>query len=297
MARASAFAAAITGPLARAGAWVLPLMALMGLLLAPMAAADHPARARLHQIQPVEEAEANERAEIRVGREVAARILSRHSLYQDQELQRYVNLLGRGLALQGDRPDLDFYFAVLDTEQVNAYAAPGGYVFVTRGALALMEDEAELVAVLAHEIAHVNARHIVDALNIRAPESSPMAGLTRFFGGAGEAAQVFFSQVVDEVIEVLFEEGLQREDEFEADALGLRLAVQAGYDPGGLPRFLERMQSQADARALDEVSSTHPAAGERLERLSELLEKEGWGDLQQARREKRFRQYTTDDED
>jgi len=265
------------------------------LLMAGLAYAEHPPRARLHQIQPVEEAEANERAEIRVGREVAARILSRHTLHEDPALQRYVNLLGRGLALQGDRPDLDFYFAVLDSDQVNAYAAPGGYVFVTRGALAMMEDEAELVGVLAHEIAHVNARHIVNALDIRAPESSPMAGLTRFFGGAGEAAQVFFSQVVDEVIDVLFEEGLQHEDEFAADRLGVRLASQAGYDPHGLSRFIDRMQSREEARDLDEVSSTHPAAQERLDRLAEFLKEEGLRDLDQAKRTGRFSRYVDSD--
>ncbi|MCP1727821.1 putative Zn-dependent protease [Natronospira proteinivora] len=261
-------------------------------LLAPQwLAAEHPARARLHQIQPVQAAEANERAEIRVGREVAARILARHELHPDAELQRYVNLVGRGLSMHGERPALDFYFAVLDSEQINAYAAPGGYVFVTAGALALMEDEAELVGVLAHEIAHVDARHIVNALGIRAPESSPMAGLTRFFGGAGEAAQVFFSQTVEQVVEVLFEEGLQRDDEFQADAMAVRLAARAGYDPQGLSRFLERMSEKDNGRALDEVSSTHPAASERLSRLSRQLDEEGLSEADRQRRAARFQRH------
>jgi len=269
-----------------------PLLAL-SLILMPLAPvlAEHPPRARLHQIQPVEAAEANERAEIRVGREVAARILARHKLVDDPALQRYVNLVGRAVALHGDRPDLDFYFGVIDSEQVNAYAAPGGYIFVTSAALALMEDEAELAGVLAHEVAHVDRRHIVEALNIRAPEASPMAGLTRFFGGATEATQVFFSQAVDRVVELLFEDGLQREDEFEADRFGVRTAARTGYDAEGFSRFLSRLSELEGARAADELSDTHPAAGERLERIRVLLQEEGLRGPEQNRFQARFEQH------
>lgn len=252
----------------------LAAVALMLAMLAcpPLQASPDSGRARLHQVQPVKAAEANERAEIRVGRQVAARILARQPLHPDESLQRYVNLVGTAIALHGDRPDLDFHFGVIESEQVNAYAAPGGYVFVTDAALALMENEAELAGVLAHEIAHVNRRHIVEALEIRAPESSPMAGLTRFFGGASEVAQVFFSQAVDEVVDVLFERGLQREDEFDADRHGVQLAGHAGYRTDGLGRFLERLAGEVSAEATETLSETHPPASDRLERLHEILE-------------------------
>lgn len=243
------------------------------LLLFPVGAAAQPeesSRARLHEIQPAEAAEANERAEIRVGRQVAARILSRHELDPDRDLQRYINLVGTYLAMHGNRPDLAFHFAVIQSDQINAYAAPGGYIFVTSAALDVMEDESELAGVLAHEIAHVNRRHIVEALDIRAPESSPMAGLTRFFGGASDVAQVFFSQAVDEVVAVLFEQGLQREDEFDADRHGIGLATSAGYPPDGLSRFLARLESRESAT--EALSETHPPSGERVERLQTILE-------------------------
>ena len=270
---------------------VLSLLLCLSLLPPVLTAEEPSARVRLHQVQPVAAAEANERAEIRVGREVAARILARHDLYPDEDLQRYVNRLGVALALHGTRPDLDYYFAVIDSDQVNAYAAPGGYIFITRAALALMEDEAELAAVLAHEIAHVDRRHIVEALGIRAPESSPMAGLTRFFGGATEVAQVFFSQAVDQVLTVLFEEGLRREDEFQADRDGLLLASRAGYDPDGLGRFLTRLSEMESSRTIDEMAHTHPATGERLERLAALKTEEGLGDFEGLRRQARFQRH------
>ncbi|MDQ2070053.1 M48 family metalloprotease [Natronospira bacteriovora] len=268
------------------------IAAVAGLALSTtlLASDPHP-RQRLHQIQPVAEAEANERAEIRVGREVAARILARHALHPDDELQRYVNRVGVALALHGTRPDLDFHFGVIESGQVNAYAAPGGYIFITSEALALMEDEAELAAVLAHEIAHVDRRHIVEALGIRAPESSPMAGLTRFFGGATEVAQVFFSQAVDQVLSVLFEEGLRHEDEFEADRDGVLLAARAGYDPGGLGRFLQRLSESADRRAVDEVADTHPATSERLKRLTALQDEENLSAIEGYRRQARFQRH------
>lgn len=245
----------------------------LALVLLPFGAVAQPEdspRARLHQVQPAEAAEANERAEIRVGRQVAARILSRHELHPDRDLQRYVNLVGTWLALHGERPDLTFHFAVIQSDQVNAYAAPGGYIFVTSAAMDVMEDEVELAGVLAHEIAHVNRRHIVEALDIRAPESSPMAGLTRFFGGASDVAQVFFTQAVDEVVAVLFEQGLQREDEFDADRHGVRLAASAGYPATGLSQFLARLD--AEEAATEALSETHPPSGERVERMQTVLE-------------------------
>jgi predicted Zn-dependent protease len=246
------------------------VLILIGLLPVAVVAEPDSARTRLHELQPVAAAEANERAEIRVGRQVAARILSRHELHPDRDLQRYVNLVGTWLSLNGSRPDLTFHFAVIQSEQINAYAAPGGYIFVTSAALEVMEDEVELAGVLAHEIAHVNRRHIVEALDIRAPESSPMAGLTRFFGGASDVAQVFFSQAVDEVVSVLFEQGLQKEDEFDADNHGVRLAGAAGYPVDGLSRFLARLESRESGT--EALSETHPPSGERVERMQPILE-------------------------
>lgn len=280
--------------------WLLPVLAcglafngFPALLAAEEDDDSSSARERLHMLAEDVRTEADLQAEIRVGREVAARILARHALVEDEALQEYVALVGTALAAYGSRSDLQWHFGVIDSDEVNAYASPGGYVFVTRGALERMEDEAELAGVLAHEIGHVNRRHIVEALDIRAPEDSPMAGITRFFGGATEAARVAFSQAVDQAMEVLFEDGLEREDELEADEYGLILATRAGYDPRGLARFMGRLAEleEAGQDPVETVSDTHPPAAERLSALETLLERRGIADLEQTRREERFARH------
>ena len=106
----------------------------------------------------------DEKEEIAVGREVAGRMLGAAPLVADPGLQAYVNRVGRWVASQTERPDLPWHFGVIDSPAINAFAAPGGYVLITRGALALMESEAELAGVLAHEIAHVDQKHIIEAI-------------------------------------------------------------------------------------------------------------------------------------
>ena len=115
-------------------------------------------------------ATADVKAEIEFGRGVAARILARYPPYNDPKLTRYVNLVGGGLAALSGRPELHYHFAILNTDDINAYSTPGGYVFVTLGALKLMHDESELAGVMAHETAHVALRHgCTSALKKRPP--------------------------------------------------------------------------------------------------------------------------------
>src|SRR5574337_110854 len=128
--------------------------------------------------------------EVRFGREIAARMIGRFSLYDNSRLTKYVNLVGQALVQNTSRPELQFHFAVLNTTEINAYAAPGGYVFVTRGAIEKMQDESELAAVLAHEITHINEKHVVRELNIRGSEGSAASGLARLIGGGTESARI-----------------------------------------------------------------------------------------------------------
>ncbi|OGW05291.1 MAG: hypothetical protein A3I04_03580, partial [Nitrospinae bacterium RIFCSPLOWO2_02_FULL_39_110] len=182
-------------------------------------------------------------AEIIFGREVAARILGRYKLYEDKNLARYINMVGRSAAQYANRPEIEFRFAILNTDIVNAFAAPGGYIFITKGALRLMEDEAELAGVLAHEVAHVSERHIVKELNIKGTEASPSAGLARIVGGGTDTMRAAFTQVVDKAVEILFEKGLKRQDEMDSDRIGTMLIVSAGYDPAGLQRYLKKIST------------------------------------------------------
>ncbi|WP_428623529.1 M48 family metalloprotease, partial [Sedimenticola sp.] len=156
------------------------------LAIAPVSDAGN-YRARTSQSDAIvtqEDITADVEAEIKVGREIAARILGRFGVLEDARLTRYVNLVGKSVALNASRPEIEFRFAILDTQSVNAYAAPGGYIFVTKGALDLMQDEAELAGVLAHEIAHVTEKHIVDELRIRGESKSSSAGIAALIGGS-----------------------------------------------------------------------------------------------------------------
>jgi predicted Zn-dependent protease len=267
------------------------LTAALALALGTAAATDSESvRSRAHEhYTTAEDLQADLRAEIRVGREVAARILGRYSLVDDEALVRYVNLVGQGVALHGSRPELDYRFAILDTNAINAYAAPGGYVFVTRGALQEMQDEAELAGVLAHEIAHVNQRHIVRALDIKGSAQDASAGLARIIGAAGDPGRIAFKQAVDQAVDILFSQGLERADELEADRLGTLLAARTGYDPAALPRFLDRV-AEAKGERLEVIHRTHPPFNARVQALDELIASEGLDTLPARTVQDRFEQ-------
>ncbi|MCG2591968.1 M48 family metalloprotease [Ramlibacter sp. XY19] len=206
----------------------------------------------------------DEARELEIGRELAALLVGSKPLHQDVALQRYVNRLGRWISLQGSRPHLPWNFAVLDDAGFNAFAAPGGYVFVTKG-LVDRADEAELAGILAHEITHVNRRHHLQAL---------AAGAR-----AGIATQVIASQVRGAAANALsaqllalgrkvYARGLDQADEFEADREGVALAARAGFDPYGLPSVLQQVRTaRADDPLFALTLSTHPPAQQRLEQL------------------------------
>lgn len=202
------------------------------------------------------------KAEISFGRDVAARILGNIPLLRDERLTLYLNRIGSAVAASSSRPDLAFHFAVLDTARVNAFAAPGGYVFVTRGALELMTDEAELAAVLAHEIAHVSSRHIVNELQIRSQDTEGMS-LVSLIVGSSDPVRLALQQMVDQAVTILFERGYKRQDEFESDTIGTMLLVLSGYDPTSLRRYLQKVSAlQADEAR--ELTQTHPPFMERI---------------------------------
>jgi predicted Zn-dependent protease len=250
------------------------LLCGLGIALQPLAEAGQDFRQRLSQAEvSAEGLSADIKAEIAFGREVAARILGRYPLLEREELNHYVNLVGQNLVRHASRPELEYHFAVVNTPDINAYTAPGGYIFVTRGSLALMENEAELAAVLAHEIAHVTQKHIVKELNIHATESSPEAGLARLFGGASDPARIAFRQALDQAVALLFTEGLKKEDEFESDMLGMLLATSAGYEPTALYHYLKKVQARKGAQTTV-VDSTHPSFSQRLLALTDVMAEE-----------------------
>jgi len=230
------------------------------------------------------------KAEISFGRDVAARILGNMQLSRDEELTRYINRIGKGVAANAGRPELAFHFAVLESESVNAFAAPGGYVFVTTGALRLMADEAELAAVLGHEIGHVSARHIVKELKIRG-EDREGKSLTSLIGGTTDPIRLALQQMVDQAVSILFERGYQKQDEFEADRIGSALLALSDYDPTALQRYLLRINAAKGTTTAD-MHRTHPPNSERSDALIAFLNENGIpGSDSGAINQERFKHY------
>lgn len=230
---------------------------------------------------------ADAEAEIAFGRDVAARILGRLHLANAPEINRYLNLVGNAVAQQGNRPELTYRFALVQSDTINAYAAPGGYIFVTTGAFDLMQDESELAAVLAHELAHVNQKHVVSELRIRGSDKAPEAGISRILGGVADPARTAFLQAVDKAVDILFDSGLKQTDEFEADRVGIITATLAGYDPHALSRYLSRLAVIQDNKT-SVLYKTHPPMSERQRAITAVLDNVGLRRLAGPTGESRF---------
>ncbi|MDH4151213.1 MAG: M48 family metallopeptidase [Betaproteobacteria bacterium] len=207
----------------------------------------------------------SEEEELAMGREIAGRMLGAAPLVNDEELQRYVNRVGRWVAMQSERPGLPWRFAVIDTTSINAFATPGGYVLLTRGLYDILDNEAQLAGVLAHEIGHIVQRHHVTVLQKSAALSA----------GAQLAQRDNRSALVNNMIgsgAEVFARGLDKSAEYEADAIGLVLAARAGYNPFGLIDVLHKLAARgASDGSLALLFKTHPPPGDRLEHLGEAL--------------------------
>jgi predicted Zn-dependent protease len=212
-------------------------------------------------------------AEVAFGREIAARILGRYKMLNDPDTIRYVNLVGLALVRNTNRPELAYHFTILDTRDVNAYAAPGGYVFVTAGALRAMRDEAELAGVLAHEIGHITEMHVVKELKIKGTDDSITTGLAQLVGGSSETARAAFSQAIDKGLEMIFKDGYKREDELQADSDAVTLCALSGYDGSGLARYLGRIGGSREK--VPDADGTHPSLDTRMAQIREAIATNG----------------------
>jgi len=210
--------------------------------------------------------------EVAIGKQLAGDLLGAVPLVRDDNLQSYVNKIGRWIASHSERKDLNWYFGVLDTPDINAFALPGGYVFVTRGLYSMLSTEAELAGVLAHEIGHVLMKHHIKVL-----QQSMLVGLA---GGLATRRVAKDGKLTSAVVRnllgngaLIIARGLDKEAEFEADRIGVVLATRAGYYPYGLPivlQMLERINPADGSVAL--LFKTHPPAHERLVRLGDAME-------------------------
>jgi predicted Zn-dependent protease len=208
--------------------------------------------------------------ELSIGRQLAGDLLGAVPLVRDDKLQAYVNKVGRWLASQTDRADLNWYFGVLDSSDINAFALPGGYVFVTRGLYARLASEAELAGALGHEIGHVIMQHHLKVLkqSRMVGAASGLLGQQVTQGGIGNAAA---QNLLGNGAEAMAR-GLDKDAEFEADRIGVVLATRAGYSPFGLPAVLQKIgRSGATDSSVALLFKTHPSPLDRLSRLGDAM--------------------------
>jgi predicted Zn-dependent protease len=217
----------------------------------------------------------SEAQEVELGRQNDPAIRKQYGRYDDAALQAYVNAIGQRVAAKSHRAGLTFHFTVLDSEEVNAFALPGGYVYITRGILAYLQSEAELAAVLGHEIGHVTARH-----GVRQYTAATAAGLgatlaSVFVPGLGSAS----GQQLVSVLGNALLSGYGREHELEADRLGAQYLARSGYDPDAMIGVIGVLKNQEEfekqraaaegraARIYHGVFASHPSADQRLQQV------------------------------
>ncbi|MPY23441.1 M48 family metalloprotease [Shewanella psychropiezotolerans] len=213
--------------------------------------------------------ELDETGEIILGQEIVTNLLGVAPLLPDQEVQSYVNKVGRWVSMHSERPNLPWSFAVMDDMSINAFAAPGGYVVITKGLLLRLNNEAELAGVLGHEISHVLRRHHLNALK-KASGMSALTDITSVVLTAKEEDTQSLKLVTAGT--EIYIRGLDKEDEFESDAMGVVLAARAGYDPYGLPAVLHSLQMiNPDDAGMAMMFKTHPSLDDRLSRLDGVM--------------------------
>jgi predicted Zn-dependent protease len=210
----------------------------------------------------------SEQDEIAIGKQTDVQIRNQYGIYNDPALNDYVSRVGASLGPHTHRPHLEYHFAVLDSPVVNAFAVPGGYVYVTRGILALMRSEAELAVVLGHELGHVNARHSIHRMS-----EQTLFGVGLAVGSALNKTVADIAGVAGVGIQFLFLK-YSRDDERQADQLGVEYSRKGGYNPGEMIGFfasLEKMGDLSGKHSIPGFLSTHPLTSERIQNTKGML--------------------------
>jgi beta-barrel assembly-enhancing protease len=237
-----------------------------------------------------------EREEYYVGRAVAATILGQYRIYNSDRLTSYINDVGQAVALGSDRPYTQggYHFVILDTEEVNAMACPGGIIFITRGMLQKARNEEELAAILAHEVAHVDHKDgLASIQKSRWAEAASILGTeaTKQVTGADVAKLLsLFEGSVSDVTKTLLVNGYSRSQEEAADQGALTYLHRLGYNPYGLPDVLGRLAQQQPSGGGKGIFATHPGMDKRQGQSKSFLTQKQWTRMEEGKRDRRFRQ-------
>lgn len=235
------------------------------LAMAPVASAEQlgklgGALKRANQLRDIQMTDAEE---AQLGAEVSQRIRARYGVVQNQAVHRYVTLIGTALAQVSSRPGIAWKFIVLDTDAVNAFAAPGGFVHITKGALANLKTESELAGVLGHEIIHVSEKHTIRAIQ---------KGKLVQMGADEKMSGAIMNKLADEAYKVV-DSGFGRGDELESDEKGIVLANSVGYAPTGMNGFLNMLmeRNKATTTSRNGLFASHPETKERVDKMTKQI--------------------------
>jgi hypothetical protein len=203
-------------------------------------------------------------AEVKVGRSIAARLIKKYGIIKNTELSRYLNFVGRKISSMTSRTDIPFLFGILNSNDINAFACPGGIILVTKGLLKSIQDESELAVILSHEISHVVLFHSGDFEEM----NFLLEVISGFLGpSGGEIISVGNIVIIEKLEKQLISDGRDQSLEFEADEAGALLASSLGFIPQKYETYLERISKLNEAKLL---SSTHPSYKERIEGIKDL---------------------------
>ena len=209
--------------------------------------------------------------ELQFGLSTKTEVEKKYKIYDDKETQNYINALGQKLAIHSERPGLKYEFYVVDSKEVNAFAVPGGFIYVTTGIIKELENEAQLAAVIGHEIGHIAKRHSVKFLQRAIIANYGIEFLSNIIGGKSEKGEI--TKIISTIgINFLFLKN-SRENEYEADEQGAYLISKIGYTPQAMIDVQKHLLKLRKSKptALEEFLSTHPISENRIAHIEEYI--------------------------
>jgi beta-barrel assembly-enhancing protease len=213
----------------------------------------------LRGIQVIQLSNMSDRQEVTVGQQINQQLANREfKIDRDRATTAYINRIGQRLAQESDRPDIPYTFQVIDDNNINAFATMGGFVYVNKGLMAAADNEAELASVIAHEIAHISARHSIKQMRQMAIAS-----------GVASATGLDRSKAVQIGVELALRRPHSRQAEYEADQLGLQNMGRSGYAQSGMVDFMKKLLNKSSPPS---ILSTHPATSDRIAAISQAID-------------------------
>ncbi|MGI5064663.1 M48 family metallopeptidase [Treponema putidum] len=225
-----------------------------------------------------------------IGREVASIILSNYKLYRNKQLEKYLNLICMTLVLNSDVPESynGYHVAILDTDEINAFATPGGHILITKGLLYCTDSEDALAGVIAHELGHIQLKHGIGAIKTnRITAAAVESSATMAVGVEKKADLKFLEDASKEIVTTLVNSGYSKSQEYDADRFAVNLMAKAGYDPNAMTEML-RMMSEKQKNDHRGFGKTHPSAVSRIKSVEKESKKLA-GDYNRSERLNRYK--------